>query len=725
MLSRWAFMIAAVLSCAAQICADDSSKGTSNTTAVFRPVAEQAPSNNAAMFVGINEFSNDPNIPPLRFAVHDAVELAHLFVVRLKLIPAANCHVALSGTPFVDSVNQHLTELKRLGVHVIEADKADVLKALLLVRRSAKDESNLLIISISSHGFDDGTVPYVMPTDGLRDFLADTAIRLQSIEEQMQLSHAGHRLFLVDACQEKVSFAPEKAIATKTSSAMNATFAEALKQPTGQAKLTSCDVGEFSYEFGGLRGCGHGVFTATLLDALDGGAPADEEGLIRMRAVADFVHNGVNRWIEDMKRTGGGDMKQSPAWFGPKSAEALPLAVKAGDVVTLITNLKKQKLPAAFSNDLRDQLIVRLEKVDASSPTDRELLNTTRSFLDGQLAARLFVPYLRDALKAEPPMPRPGKPALLTSPVARQQKVRGTIVDTRDRIDRNGRVGVIQIPAFRVETDPPQPGFASTSSERDVEMVLADFAKAGGVDALILDLRGNHGGSLTAAVNCTGQFVDQGPIAQVKMPDGRVQSYDDPDRGMLYSGPMLVLCDSETAAEAEVFAGAIKDCRRGIIVGDSKTRGAGVGKSDERYYRVNGDSILGRGVHADVPLPSVMPYQSVLSSSLGEFDRIAATQFVQYNVVSAPIVAALKRATSGRIDSSQDFRSLQDYVDSLSELPGRASLTITGQDLLNSFKLARGDLAIEGDEAPLLFPAHWYNDEILNIALDYVHALQQ
>ncbi|MCA9074638.1 MAG: caspase family protein [Planctomycetaceae bacterium] len=364
------------------------------------------------MFVGINEFSNDPNIPPLRFAVHDAVELAHLFAVRLKLIRAVNCHIALSGAPSAELVTQHLTELKRLGVHVIEARKADLLKALIGVRRAASEDSNLLVVSVSSHGFDDGTVPYVMPRDGLRDLLADTAIRLQSIEEQMQLSDAGHRLFLVDACQEKVSFAPEKAISTKASSAMNDTFSEALNQPTGQAKLTSCDVGEFSYEYTGLRGCGHGVFTATLLDALDGGAPADDEGLVRMRAVADFVHNGVNRWIDDMRRTGGGDMKQSPAWFGPKSAEALPLAVRAGDVVTLITNLKNQKLPAAFSDDLRDQLIARLEKTESSSPADRELLCNTRSFLDGQLNARLFVPYLRDALKSSDmsvptPMPVP------------------------------------------------------------------------------------------------------------------------------------------------------------------------------------------------------------------------------------------------------------------------------------------------------------------------------
>ncbi|MEZ6146708.1 MAG: hypothetical protein R3B91_15085 [Planctomycetaceae bacterium] len=80
-------------------------------------------------------------------------------MVRLNQIPASNCFVAISGSAIDGTVKQHLSELKRLGVHVLDADKSPLLRSLQQVCRLAKDDSNLLIVGISSHGFDDGTVP--------------------------------------------------------------------------------------------------------------------------------------------------------------------------------------------------------------------------------------------------------------------------------------------------------------------------------------------------------------------------------------------------------------------------------------------------------------------------------------------------------------------------------------------------------------------------------------
>ncbi len=392
------------------------------SAALFRPVAEEAPAGNAGLFVGVNEFTEDNDIPPLRFAVHDAIEQAHLFVVRLNLIPPKNCYLAISGTPSNETIIRHLEELQRLGVQQIPPTGISLLKTTPKVCAIATDKSHVLIIGLSSHGFDDGTIPYVMPSDGLRGFLDRTGLRLRDVENVMQRSQAGHRLLLVDACQEKVSVAPDKAIGVKATSSMGSVFSDALQEATGQAKLASCDVGQFSYEYPDLRGCGHGVFTSQLLDALEGGAAADAQNLVRMKSVADYVHVGVTNWVNEQNRLRQGSPEgreplkaQSPSWHGPKSAEALPLALKAGDLETLLVTLKKQQLAAGFDAPLRDQLVAKLQQFDSQNANDRELLASTREYLDGQLPARVFGAFLREALATTAPV-RPNMP-IPSSPV--------------------------------------------------------------------------------------------------------------------------------------------------------------------------------------------------------------------------------------------------------------------------------------------------------------------
>ncbi len=97
--------------------------------------------------------------------------------------------------------------------------------------------------------------------------------------------------------------------------------------------------------------------------------------------------------------------------------------------------------------------------------------------------------------------------------------------------------------------------------------ILGDF-KTKGVDAVVLDLRHNGGGSLTEAINLTGLFIDEGPVVQVKDPGGRVQHYDDVERGMAWDGPLVVMISKFSASASEILAGAIQDYHRGLIVGD-------------------------------------------------------------------------------------------------------------------------------------------------------------
>ena len=158
--------------------------------------------------------------------------------------------------------------------------------------------------------------------------------------------------------------------------------------------------------------------------------------------------------------------------------------------------------------------------------------------------------------------------------------------------------------------------------------ILEDF-KRQGIDAVVLDLRGNGGGSLPEAISLTRLFIPAGPVVQVKGTDGRVLPYDTDEAGLVeWTGPLVVLINKFSASASEILAGAIQDYGRGLIIGDHSTHGKGTVQSMldvgqqlfrvpnsqpmgalkitiQQFYRPDGDSTQRRGVLADIELPSV------------------------------------------------------------------------------------------------------------------------
>lgn len=186
------------------------------------------------------------------------------------------------------------------------------------------------------------------------------------------------------------------------------------------------------------------------------------------------------------------------------------------------------------------------------------------------------------------------------------------------------RIGIIEIPAFyrdfRAESNGER-GFRSTT--RDVSALIAKL-KREGVDGIVVDLRGNGGGSLTEATALTGLFIDEGPVVQVKDAFGKVEVETDPNPGIVYRGPIAVLVDRNSASASEIFAGAMQDYGRGIIIGEP-TFGKGTvqtlidlnrfvpGNDDDlgrlrltmaEFFRVSGGSTQLRGVVPDVEFPT-------------------------------------------------------------------------------------------------------------------------
>ena len=186
------------------------------------------------------------------------------------------------------------------------------------------------------------------------------------------------------------------------------------------------------------------------------------------------------------------------------------------------------------------------------------------------------------------------------------------------------KIGVITVPSFYQDYAARSRGEKDyTSTTSDVRRLVGEL-KTEGVEGLILDLRGNSGGHLSEATDLSGLFIEKGPVVQLKETHGRVQVLDDPSPSAVYTGPLVVLVDRLSASASEIFAAAIQDYERGVVIGqqtfgkgsvqnlfnlDRFIQGDGFGQltlTIGKYYRVTGGSTQHRGVVPDIELPSAV-----------------------------------------------------------------------------------------------------------------------
>lgn len=340
----------------------------------------------------------------------------------------------------------------------------------------------------------------------------------------------------------------------------------------------------------------------------------------------------------------------------------------------------------------------------------------------------------------------------------KESEVKGEIIDTQDRIGRPGRIGVISLPSFYRDFAGAQGGQEFKSAAIDVARVLSDFANKN-LDAVIVDLRNNGGGALTEAIEVSGHFIDRGPVVQIKEPSGYVRALEDEEPGALYTGPLVVLCNRLSASASEIFAGVIKDYHRGIIIGDTTTHGKGtvqnlmdvsprqpfrfLNTSDrgklkltiQQFYRVNGDSTQARGVRSDVVLPSLIDHwdlgESFLDNAL-PFDQIRPARYSSGRYVSPEIVAALQQNSERRISADEEFQKVSTEIERYLSRKNKTIVPLNEE----AARKERAELEQEQEEKEAeeeentaldpngpIFPDDHYNNEALNIALDYVAAL--
>lgn len=251
------------------------------------------------------------------------------------------------------------------------------------------------------------------------------------------------------------------------------------------------------------------------------------------------------------------------------------------------------------------------------------------------------------------------------------------------------RIGVITVPKFYQDFAARSRGDDDyTSTSRDVARLIDEFEAEGGIDGIVMDLRQNGGGHLSEATELSGLFIDEGPIVQLRETRGNTQVLEDPNRSTVYDGPLAVLVDRYSASASEIFAAAIQDYERGVIIGqqtfgkgsvqnlfnlDRGLPGDGNGQltlTIGKYYRVTGESTQNRGVIPDIELPSYIDVETVGESTRDTalpWDRIQPTRFSAWPTLDGEI-AMLHDRQQNRAAEDPDFRYLVDRFETVRDL---------------------------------------------------------
>lgn len=357
------------------------------------------------------------------------------------------------------------------------------------------------------------------------------------------------------------------------------------------------------------------------------------------------------------------------------------------------------------------------------------------------------------------------------------------VIKTVKSDGKSHKIGIIQLPAFYADFRAMQAGDRNyKSTTRDVRILL-DSLKKEDVDAVIIDLRSNGGGSLPEAISLTGLFIEKGPVVQVRDRRNKVEIDEDEDSTVAWSGPLAVMVDRFSASASEIFAGAIQDYGRGIVIGN-QTYGKGtvqqginmervIGAADKlmlkaaqtannnngggaiapnkgvvpefgqinltmaKFYRVNGSSTQHKGVLPDIEFPTVFPKDKYGESSEPRalpWDTIAPSN---YTVVAnlEPTKAKLLQLHNQRMKTSLEFKNLQEDIAEYARRDAETTITLNEDQLKkerdaqeaktlareNQRRAAKGLAPLKKGEPKPKNEIDFIRDESLQIMADYLN----
>ena len=340
--------------------------------------------------------------------------------------------------------------------------------------------------------------------------------------------------------------------------------------------------------------------------------------------------------------------------------------INPDDKIVKVRQIKKVEVDSVDVVGWRIDEVVQLIRGEAGTQLELEIIPAKTE----DLSDRKWVVLTREEVKLE------------------EQAAKFLIVDVPQG-EGNFKIGIIDLPAFYIDFNAwrdKDPDFRSSS--KDVEDILNKF-KLANVDAVIVDLRGNSGGSLYEANKLTGLFVSSGPTLQVKESNGDIRPWGDARATQVWKKPMAVMIDRYSASASEIFAGAIQDYQRGLIIGH-KTFGKGTVQqldnltsgqlklTESKFYRVTGSGMQNRGVEPDITLPSTWDVEesgeSALDSAL-PWDKISPTPFRKFKINKSAL-DRLQVAHENRMLESPDLQYILNIRKRYDEQQEKTSISI-------------------------------------------------
>lgn len=307
------------------------------------------------------------------------------------------------------------------------------------------------------------------------------------------------------------------------------------------------------------------------------------------------------------------------------------------------------------------------------------------------------------------------------------------------------KVGVLNLPSFYIDFEGQHSKLQDyRSSARDMQRELEELKKKN-TDALVIDLRSNGGGSLTESIKVAGMFFDKGPVVQIKESDDSVYPHSDSDNITFWDGPLVVLISRQSASASEIFAGAIQDYERGLIVGDDHTFGKGTVQNlndigaklgatkvtISKFYRPSGSSTQHKGVESDIEFPSLLKELEVgekhYDYSLA-WDKIKATPFKRFNQVT-PYLDTLKSRSSSRIKNDPGYKELMKEIEEWRKNKAESSRVSLSESKQDSEKDKAEELAkemeAEAGREKIVLKDDIHLQEAVRVAADYATLLDK
>ena len=339
----------------------------------------------------------------------------------------------------------------------------------------------------------------------------------------------------------------------------------------------------------------------------------------------------------------------------------------------------------------------------------------------------------------------------------KESEAKAEVKTVRGNDGRDRRIAIITLPSFYFDFQGAAAGKKDfKSSTKDVQALIRKIRKDGEIDALVMDLRYNGGGSLSESVKLTGLFIPQGPVVQVVDTDGGTDVEYDNDGGYVeYNGPLLVLTNRFSASASEIFAGAIQDYGRGIVAGDTRTHGKGTVQTivdiDEyfrylglpfkggslkltksKFYRINGHSTQLRGVEPDLVIPAYTDAMESGEDSLDnpmQWDEITPAIKSEKQDLSSAISVLSEKSEKRRADNPE-FQTLLKDIERYRKHRNRKMVSLNFEVRWKEYQdekrileeqkaLADPDSEQENKKKKDIFL-----EEIINVASDYAELLQ-